>query len=366
MVLITLGIVTLVTSALQLQPLPQTSFTNSSEETSASINIHDALESWLLTPTSSSELESSNPQSLLDIPKFFFILNNTTMCQSREDGNHGIYFMVLVHSAPDHFVERQAIRTTWGSVKSLKKWSIRLVFLLGQVRSVNQDWISTQDNILRESEIYGDLVSGNFEDTYRNLTYKHIMGYKWALSHCPTAKFILKTDDDAFIDIFQLFDFTIRTYGSDPVDVLLCNVYPEGTKPVRVSSSESTEGGRKWIVTQAEYPFDIYPKYCGGLGYLVTTDVVSRILTLSQSLNRVFWIDDVFVTGVMRELAGKEPYYLNLRYSYDVNEYQKWLEDRSPQHRFRKISFMFVHVERGSSYSEDMAGLWRKTLRAWS
>ncbi len=361
MVLVSLGVVTLVASALSLQPLTLLATKDVSNST-PSLGIHEALESWMR----SSPASAPNPAALLDIPQFFFLLNNRTLCDSLGEGQEGVYFLVLVHSAPDHFVERQAIRTTWGSVKSLRRWSFRLIFLLGQLRPRNEDWLGTQESILRESETYGDLVSGNFEDTYRNLTYKHLMGYRWALSHCPTAKFILKTDDDAFVDIFQLFDFTLRTYGPSPADVLLCNVYPEGTKPVRLSSAESREGGRKWIVTPAEYPFDSYPKYCGGLGYLVTPDVAGRLSTLAHSLSRFLWIDDVFVTGVMRELVRQEPFYLNLRYSYDLKDYQAWLDDTTPAHRLRKIPFIFVHVDRGGSYSEEMARLWRRTLRAWS
>lgn len=38
---------------------------------------------------------------------------------------------------------------------------------------------SLQNAINEESERYHDLVQGNFVDSYRNLTYKHVMGLKW-------------------------------------------------------------------------------------------------------------------------------------------------------------------------------------------
>lgn len=333
------------------------------------INIREALQKWLIENPESRTFGQnfSTNSSLLDISHFHFTLNNFQLCEpSSTNSSNGIYFVILVHSAPNHFIERQAIRTTWGSVKSFRNWSFRLIFLMGEAHNPHEMSNSdVREEILNESDLYGDIVTGNFEDTYRNLTYKHLMGYKWVLSHCPLAKFVIKTDDDVFIDIFQVFDFAQRNYGLNPVDILLCNIYPEGTKPVRNSSLENP-GGYKWIVTKSEYPFDIYPKYCGGLGYLVTVDVIERLNRISHSLKRFLWIDDVFVTGVIRELARKEPFYLNLRYSYDEVEYRIWLNDRSSRHRLRKIPYMFVHVTRGSRYDEDMARLWRRTVRAWS
>src|SRR5690606_2773383 len=53
---------------------------------------------------------------------------------------------------------------------------------------------------------HADLVRGNFIDTYQNLTYKHVMGFRWVLMHCPQAHFIMKSDDDAFIDMQQVFN----------------------------------------------------------------------------------------------------------------------------------------------------------------
>ena len=351
-------------------------------------SIHDLLKSWMIRPEHVLE-ETHRPGSLLNLPDFYFLLNNISICVTNTSSPHprrpsnpmdtqespsavlgsGVYFMIIVHSAPDHFAERQAIRDTWGSVKNVKNWAIRLVFLLG---SGQESELSTRKSIFRESAIFGDIVSGNFHDTYRNLTYKHLMGYQWALNYCPGATFILKTDDDAFIDIFQLFEFTSRTYGFNPTDTLVCNVFPEGTKPIRPSDPEAEEAGRKWAVTREEYPFDSYPKYCGGLAYLITPDALERILRLGhQQSSRFFWIDDVYVTGVLRELTGKEPFYLNLRYSYDPEHYREWLDsdDDSRQKKMKKskkIPFMIVHVERGPGFTQEMSQMWMKTLSAWS
>ena len=41
-----------------------------------------------------------------------------------------------------------------------------------------------QESVTRENEIHHDLVQGDFLDTYRNLSYKNIMGQLWASEYC--------------------------------------------------------------------------------------------------------------------------------------------------------------------------------------
>ena len=45
-----------------------------------------------------------------------------------------------------------------------------------------------------------------FQDTYRNLTLKTVMGLKWSAIFCPQAKFVMKTDDDIFVNLPFLHD----------------------------------------------------------------------------------------------------------------------------------------------------------------
>ena len=45
------------------------------------------------------------------------------------------------------------------------------------------------------------IISGNFQDNYFNLTIKHIFGLKWIASYCSHAKYVLKADHDAIVNI---------------------------------------------------------------------------------------------------------------------------------------------------------------------
>ena len=49
---------------------------------------------------------------------------------------------------------------------------------------------------------------GDFLDTYHNLSYKSIMGKLWVSEFCEQADFVVKTDDDMFIDLYATYFFT--------------------------------------------------------------------------------------------------------------------------------------------------------------
>ena len=46
-------------------------------------------------------------------------------------------------------------------------------------------------------------------DTYHNLSYKEIMGNLWISEFCEQAEFVVKTDDDQFIDLYEVTTETV-------------------------------------------------------------------------------------------------------------------------------------------------------------
>ena len=61
-----------------------------------------------------------------------------------------------------------------------------------------------QRSLEEESKEYGDLVQGDFLDNYYNLSYKAIMGNLWVAEFCSQAEFLVKTDDDMFVDMYEV------------------------------------------------------------------------------------------------------------------------------------------------------------------
>ena len=241
-----------------------------------------------------------------------YIVNNNLTCVTEP---RKLYFIILIHSRPENFNQRELIRETWGSVTSLNgTWAVKTMFLLGETDSKVKTF-----KIAQESEIYGDIIQGNFKDTYKNLTYKHVMAYKWLLSFCNEAEFLLKADDDAFIDVYQLFSLLRRLESRDIHNSLVCNVSPHRTEVRRTD---------KWAVTTLEYESSTYPAYCSGLAYVASPNVINDLLSVLP-YGRFLWVDDVYMTGVLAELSNTRHFYLNLRYSYDSDNVMKWLAHSS-------------------------------------
>lgn len=260
--------------------LPQTLYTRSTQPQFelANAHTHRLLESNLSTIIIN--------DTLADLHHFEYVMNNVSICtSSQKEGSDSI--VIMVHTARSNFEQRYAIRNTWGSLKLFKQWHLHLVFLLGIDLQSSQE-LNTQ--LLNESKQHGDLIMGNFKDSYRNLTYKHLMGYKWVSKFCPQATFILKTDDDIFADIFQVLEVIQAELMSSNRTYACLNM--GGNKPIRDKRS-------KWFVSKELYPDEMYPDFCSGSSYLMRATDAVKIYSASNR-TQFFWIDDVFVTGILR------------------------------------------------------------------
>lgn len=236
-----------------------------------------------------SYLEDSIDADLKDefanLHKYEFILNNKYAC------NGNVLVVILIHSDPRKVDERKSIRDSWGSVRFYSGANLVPLFLLARV---NDDTLQKQ--LVLESKVYLDIIQGNFIDSYRNLTYKNVMGLHWVQNYCSHAKFVVKVDDDTMIDIYHLVKFLLQTSPDGNLDnFLYCSMF-RNQGPRRTTDD-------KWFVTEQEYPYSKYPPYCEGFAYIMSFDV-SKTLYETSSEVKFYWIDDVFVTGFAALKAG--------------------------------------------------------------
>ena len=158
---------------------------------------------------------------------------------------------------------------------------------------------SVQRSLENESRRHGDLVQGDFVDSYHNLSYKGIMGNLWVAEFCAQADFVVKTDDDMFIDLYEVYVLT-RKYLINAEYVknrfIMCPVW-RGLPIVRDKSS-------KWYVSFDDVPEDpralkgheVYPVSCSGWLWITNPGTSAAIVSAAQQV-KFFWIDDVWITG---------------------------------------------------------------------
>lgn len=114
-----------------------------------------------------------------------------------------IRVVYIVKSALDHFKRREIIRRTWGYEKRFSDVTIKTVFLLGSTETDPETMSKIQD----ESYKYGDIIQGNFVDTYYNNTIKTMMGLRWAAELCHRARFFAFFDDDYYVSTRNILRF---------------------------------------------------------------------------------------------------------------------------------------------------------------
>lgn len=272
---------------------------------------------------------------LIDLENFEYLLNHPTCKERRKKP----LVVVLVHSAPENFHKRTIIRETWGT----KDPRALLFFIVGAVISTN-----IQDKIDLEDKVHEDVVQGNFRDAYRNMTYKHVMALKWFLYDCPEARYLLKTDDDVFVNTPLLYNYLgssseaiSQQFPSERL--LLC---------YEISSAKVKRSYRsKWRVSFDEYSDKYYPNHCPGFSILYSADVVRQLYLKAQQL-KYFWIDDVHITG---SVATK----LNLTISPSVGLFLNPDEQRdlllSRQHTDSSTTFLFAQPNLNE---QDIRALW--------
>ncbi|XP_013135589.1 PREDICTED: UDP-GalNAc:beta-1,3-N-acetylgalactosaminyltransferase 1-like [Papilio polytes] len=211
-------------------------------------------------------------------------------------------FIILVTSYVGHVELRSAHRRAM-SAERLKSMNATRIFLLAKIP--RKEKYITQNAVYDESEIFGDILQGGFTEDYRNLTYKHLMGLQWASNFCNTS-FILKVDDDIVFNLNQTYNFMlkIRHEKNLLIGYMLNNTLPRRSKQ------------NKWYVTQKEYSRNVYPSYLSGWYYIMSKNI-AFLITQEAPYHGQFWIDDIFVTGILTE-------FLDIKLKHLPKDY--WLE----------------------------------------
>ena len=237
--------------------------------------------------------------------------------------------LILITSAPIHREARLAIRQTWGHYATRR--DIAIGFILGATQTQ-----SIEDSLAAENYMYGDIVRGRFIDSYNNLTLKTISSLEWIDTYCPKVSFVLKTDDDMFINVPRLLAFIDQHQKETNV---IYGRLAKKWKPIRNKKS-------KYYVSPQQYFPPVFPPFTTGPAYLMSADVVHGLYT--KALNQTYLkLEDVFTTGIVAQLVSVKRVH--------VNEFLN-----------RRIAFNPCNIRKAISVhmikSNEQFDLWKKLL----
>jgi hypothetical protein len=209
-----------------------------------------------------------------------FDIANVELCP---DLGKNLQVLIAITSAPSHKDARMAIRQTWGHYS--QRSDINIAFLLG---STNDSQLAR--DLTDENKLYSDLISGRFLDSYENRTLKTVSLLQWVDNYCNNIKFVLKTDDDMFINIPRLLSF-IQKHAKEKWTIF--GRLAKRWKPFRNKNS-------KYYVPRSQYQPATFPDFTTGPAYLMTGDVIHDLYTAALGTTYLK-LEDVFTTGIVAQ-----------------------------------------------------------------
>ncbi|WKY11134.1 hypothetical protein Q1695_003020 [Nippostrongylus brasiliensis] len=196
------------------------------------------------------------------------------------------YVVFLLISVEDAGARYQW-RLTYASTTLKRKYNYEVMFVIGKPRSPR-----LQRLLYIENELHGDMLLLDVYDVYRNLTLKTLAAFRYIVSNCKDIKTIIKMDDDVGWNIEKTTELSKKIMDTNSIH---CHVAVNAT--VHRSPSD------KWVVTVDEWNHKVFPDYCCGMVYAVPFHAARKMLSVVRR-QKFLWLEDVFLTGVLREVAG--------------------------------------------------------------
>jgi hypothetical protein len=215
-----------------------------------------------------------------------------------------IFLLVVVLSAPGNSEKRNIVRKTWGRAENwvlngkrtplLKRKFYGVAFIIGNSGTDQLD----NENVGKEISKSKDILLGNFTDSYHSLVTKDLMAFSWALTINFT--YVMKADDDVYVNVPLVMSWLSNKCSNLPRDLYAGKVHWAET-PNRSKKNQN-------YLSSDLYAKDTLPPYCAGLSYIMSRDLLLRILHVHSSaiINRI-QVEDVYIGALVQSL-GILPY----------------------------------------------------------
>ncbi|XP_060069817.1 uncharacterized protein LOC132549866 [Ylistrum balloti] len=254
--------------------------------------------------------------------KFHPILVKPSLISNSVCKNSTVDILIYSLSSWNNFHQRIAMRESWAGTNTFTDIQIKTVFFLGRPPTA-----ADQTQIESENEKYGDIVEGDFLDGRTKISMKSLLALQWINDNCLHAKYIIKADDDMFVNIFYVIEFAVSEIFTEN-KVIMCHVRPNNTNVI-VRNRNS-----RWYIPDNILPGQkTFPTTCFANMILFTADLVPEMYRASFSVPYCT-VDDVYIFGMLVELV-KDTHFQSIgaTISMDQNEaYQNLVYQTHPQY----------------------------------
>lgn len=154
--------------------------------------------------------------------------------------------LVAINSATANLHRREAIRETWSNW--VKKSNETLLFFLSM-----PDNPFLKKELELENYYYNDIVLLSVKESYYLLSFKTLSIMSWAKDNCPGIKFLVKCDDDMFVNWPKLNKYL--TDNRNQTNAVI------GEQNLNLSPNRDPYS--RWYMPRELYALDRYPEYLG-------------------------------------------------------------------------------------------------------
>ena len=143
-----------------------------------------------------------------------------------------------------------------------------------------------------EADTYKDTLIESVEEDFYTLSFKVMLGLKWVQANLKY-DFLLKCDDDVFVNIDRLMRLLLTTrdqyFG-------------------RKMEFQPVEREGRYGVSVEEHPSPIYDPFCSGGGFVLSHLTVSRMIPFFNWVNPLK-IDDAYIGKIVTKAGIKAIHY---------------------------------------------------------
>ncbi|KAM3180097.1 hypothetical protein ACTXT7_016966 [Hymenolepis weldensis] len=282
------------------------------------INISDAI----------SRLIDRKPLNVkpMNVPKFRYLSISSQVCNPENQHSQELDLIIAVKSGIAGFNRRREFRRLYShlinsSTSKFHGFRIGLVFSVGLPRQQKDniflrgnrlihldvsggEFLNPEDlnkitkSLKEEMETHSDIILGDYEDTYFNLSLKTQYAFTWAATFCRNSRpiFVFLDDDVPFSERSILR--SLLSLNSKKRQNLFHGSPISRGQVLRFEDKEV----EKWSLFKSEVPWPEYPPYLHGGFLLISFENIEKIV-LGMLFTQLFPIEDAWMGMVAIRLG---------------------------------------------------------------